>query len=80
MTLLRHAELVSASVFFGKCCLIYCICIKREAEGYSKSICRLIDFQAIIDEFYKECGWDEDTGLPKKEKLEELDLDWLLQG
>lgn len=36
--------------------------------------------KAIIDEFYKECGWDKDTGLPKKEKLEELDLDWLLQG
>jgi len=66
MTLLCHAELVSASIFFGK--------------GYSKSICLLIDFQTIIDEFYKKCGWDEDTGLPKKEKLEELDLEWLLQG
>ena len=39
-----------------------------------------IDLDLLKKEFYIECGWDEITGFPRKEKLKDLGLDWLLQG
>jgi aldehyde:ferredoxin oxidoreductase len=38
-----------------------------------------IDLNTLRREFYQECGWDEVTGLPKKEKLRELGLDGMLR-
>jgi len=32
------------------------------------------DFELMLDRFYKVCGWDKLTGVPTREKLEELDL------
>jgi aldehyde:ferredoxin oxidoreductase len=35
-------------------------------------------FSAAIETYYKMMGWDPKTGTPQKEKLAELDLDWLI--
>jgi len=32
------------------------------------------DFERMLDRFYEVCGWDRLTGVPTREKLEELDL------
>ena len=34
-------------------------------------------FSKAIETYYEMMGWDPETGVPKKEKLAELDLDWL---
>jgi aldehyde:ferredoxin oxidoreductase len=34
-------------------------------------------FSKAIETYYQMMGWDPETGVPKKEKLAELDLDWL---
>ncbi len=34
-------------------------------------------FSKAIETYYQMMGWDSETGVPKKEKLAELDLDWL---
>ena len=34
-------------------------------------------FLKAIETYYQMMGWDPETGVPKKEKLAELDLDWL---
>jgi aldehyde:ferredoxin oxidoreductase len=34
-------------------------------------------FSKAIETYYEMMGWDPETGIPKKEKLAELDLDWL---
>jgi aldehyde:ferredoxin oxidoreductase len=34
-------------------------------------------FSKTIETYYQMMGWDSETGVPKKEKLAELDLDWL---
>jgi len=34
-------------------------------------------FSRAIEAYYQMMGWDQETGVPKKEKLAELDLDWL---
>jgi aldehyde:ferredoxin oxidoreductase len=34
-------------------------------------------FSKAIETYYEMMGWDSETGIPKKEKLAELDLDWL---
>ena len=31
-------------------------------------------FEAMKDEYYTLRGWDKETGIPTREKLEELDL------
>jgi len=36
------------------------------------------EFSAAIETYYKMMGWDPETGTPQKEKLAELDLDWLI--
>ena len=34
-------------------------------------------FSRAVETYYQMMGWDPETGVPKKEKLAELDLDWL---
>jgi aldehyde:ferredoxin oxidoreductase len=34
-------------------------------------------FSKAIETYYQMMGWDSETGVPEKEKLAELDLDWL---
>jgi aldehyde:ferredoxin oxidoreductase len=34
-------------------------------------------FSKAIETYYQMMGWYPETGVPKKEKLAELDLDWL---
>jgi aldehyde:ferredoxin oxidoreductase len=34
-------------------------------------------FLKAIETYYQMMGWDPETGVPKKEKLAELDLNWL---
>jgi aldehyde:ferredoxin oxidoreductase len=35
------------------------------------------EFSKAVETYYQMMGWDPETGVPKKEKLAELDLDWL---
>ena len=35
------------------------------------------EFEATIDMYYELAGWDVETGMPTKEKLESLGFDWL---
>jgi aldehyde:ferredoxin oxidoreductase len=35
------------------------------------------EFSKAIETYYEMMGWDPETGVPKKAKLAELDLDWL---
>jgi len=35
---------------------------------------RVENFDAMLDEFYTECGWDVEAGWPTRAKLEELGL------
>jgi aldehyde:ferredoxin oxidoreductase len=37
------------------------------------------DIEGMLGEYYKVRGWDPQTGYPKKEKLEELGLEWLVE-
>jgi aldehyde:ferredoxin oxidoreductase len=34
-------------------------------------------FEAALDEYYRQNGWDVETGIPQRHKLEELDLAWV---
>lgn len=36
--------------------------------------CVIHSYEALLDEYYKACGWDIETGIPTPEKLEELGL------
>ncbi|MFN2265041.1 MAG: aldehyde ferredoxin oxidoreductase family protein [Anaerolineales bacterium] len=38
------------------------------------------EVEAAIDKYFEYCGWDVATGIPTKEKLEELDLGWVDLG
>jgi aldehyde:ferredoxin oxidoreductase len=46
-------------------------------EGPTKG--QKINLSELLDEFYRECEWDKKDGLPKKEKLRNLDISWVLQ-
>ena len=35
------------------------------------------EVKAAIDKYFEFCGWDVESGIPKREKLEELDLGWV---
>jgi aldehyde:ferredoxin oxidoreductase len=37
------------------------------------------DFEKMLEAYYEARGWDPTTGYPKKEKLNELGLDWLVE-
>jgi aldehyde:ferredoxin oxidoreductase len=34
-------------------------------------------FEAALQEYYHRCGWDESSGIPKRETLERLSLKWV---
>jgi len=46
-------------------------------EGPNKG--QTVNLNLLLKEFYQECGWDENTGLQKREKLTELGIDWILK-
>jgi aldehyde:ferredoxin oxidoreductase len=35
------------------------------------------EFARALEAYYEMLGWDTESGVPKKGKLAELDLDWL---
>jgi aldehyde:ferredoxin oxidoreductase len=35
------------------------------------------EFETALPEYYRRCGWDESTGIPKRETLTGLGLDWV---
>ncbi|MGQ9646912.1 MAG: aldehyde ferredoxin oxidoreductase family protein [Thermodesulfobacteriota bacterium] len=35
-------------------------------------------FSKAVETYYEMMGWDPESGIPKKEKLAELDIDWLI--
>ena len=37
------------------------------------------ELEKAKDTYYAEAGWDVATGVPTREKLEELELDWLAE-
>lgn len=47
-------------------------CKEPMPEGNSKG--QIFEMEPMLDEYYKERGWDSKTGIPKREKLEELGL------
>ncbi|MGC8562196.1 MAG: aldehyde ferredoxin oxidoreductase family protein [Thermoplasmata archaeon] len=50
---------------------------KPEFGKYSNvDECTIKDFDFMLDEYYEARGWDE-KGIPTKEKLKELNLDWV---
>jgi len=38
------------------------------------------EVEAALDKYFELCGWDIETGIPTKEKLEELELGWVDLG
>ncbi len=34
-----------------------------------------IEFESALSEYYRQCGWDENTGVPKHETLERLGVE-----
>ena len=43
------------------------------ADGYAP------DFVSMLNEYYKVRGWDPETGIPSKEKLFSLGMEWLVE-
>ena len=39
---------------------------------------QVVDLDKVLDSYYKAMGWDMATGLPKPEKLKELNLGWMM--
>ena len=46
-------------------------------EGATRGI--VVNLKPMLKEYYELRGWDLQTGLPKKEKLEELGLDFVIK-
>jgi aldehyde:ferredoxin oxidoreductase len=38
------------------------------------------EWEAALDEYYRQNDWDVETGTPTRHKLEELDLAWVADG
>jgi aldehyde:ferredoxin oxidoreductase len=36
-----------------------------------------VEFETARQEYYRRCGWDESSGIPKRETLVRLGLDWV---
>ncbi len=43
-------------------------------DGSGPSTRSVLELEAMLDEYYRARGWDVETGLPEREKLEELGL------
>jgi len=41
----------------------------------NNSECVINNYDLLLDEYYRACGWNIETGIPVREKLEELELD-----
>ncbi|MBI2874612.1 MAG: aldehyde ferredoxin oxidoreductase C-terminal domain-containing protein, partial [Firmicutes bacterium] len=39
----------------------------------------VVSLEGMLDEFYAECGWDRQTGIPTREKIRALKLDGLVE-
>jgi len=39
---------------------------------------QVVDMEKVLNSYYKVMGWDIATGIPKPDKLEELNLGWLI--
>jgi len=37
--------------------------------------CVILDYEGMLKEYYKERGWNVKTGIPKKAKLKQLDIE-----
>ena len=35
------------------------------------------EFNSSVKEYYRQCGWNENTGIPKNETLSRLGLSWI---
>lgn len=46
------------------------------ADGVGQG--QVVDLDKVLDSYYEAMGWDIVTGLPKPEKLKELNLGWLI--
>ncbi|MFC1922146.1 aldehyde ferredoxin oxidoreductase family protein [Chloroflexota bacterium] len=38
------------------------------------------EVESALDKYFELCGWDVKTGIPTRDKLDELDLDWVAAG
>lgn len=45
-------------------------------DGVGKG--QVVDLKKALDSYYESMGWDIETGIPKTEKLEELNLGWMI--
>lgn len=59
-------------IFFNPECLVP----GRDGEAVSKigAVVERVEFEKMKDEYYELRGWDVESGLPTKAKLEELEL------
>ena len=53
--------------------------LKEESVPEGPSAGSVFEEDQMLDEYYTERGWDVATGVPTKEKLEELDLGFTLK-
>jgi aldehyde:ferredoxin oxidoreductase len=53
--------------------------LKEESVPEGPSAGSVFEEDQMLDEYYTERGWDIKTGIPTKEKLEELDLGFTLK-
>ena len=37
------------------------------------------EFETALEEYYRQCGWDIDSGAPRRETLGRLGLSWVLK-
>ena len=49
----------------------------RQNPANGPNIHQVVELETLIDDYYTLCGWDLETGIPRREKLEELGLGWL---
>ena len=55
-------------------------CKLPEFGQYSKvAECAIKDYEQMLDEYYEARGWDRKTGIPTKEKLQQLGLGDLVE-
>ena len=50
--------------------------IEPASDGVGKG--QVVDLDKALDSFYESMGWDITTGIPKPEKLKELNLGWMI--
>lgn len=38
------------------------------------------EVESALDKYFEFCGWEIETGVPTREKLEDLDLEWVVMS